>query len=116
VKRVPENLTVRQVRVFLDEIGPLLKHDRLQIVFDFSLVRTIDSAGVDMLLLCARQAARRDGELKFAALSPQALVMLNLTRVSRLFEIFDNTIDAVRSFSGYLPNAVRQTLQDPQVA
>ena len=110
VKRVPERLTQKQGRAFLKEVRPLLEqHDRPQVVFDFSLLRKLDSAGVEVLLDCMRQADRHDGELKLASLSIQAQVVLDLSRVGRLFEIFTSSIDAVRSFSGYLPNMVRQS-------
>ncbi len=108
VKRVPESLNLRQARVFLEEVRPLLEHDRPQLVFDLSLVRKLDSAGVDMLLHCMKEASRRDGDLKLAALSPQAQVVLDLTRTSRLFETFATSAEAARSFSGYMPNMVRQ--------
>ncbi len=108
VKRVPESLTMKQARAFLEEVRPLLEHDRPQLVFDLSLVRKIDAAGVDMLLYCMKEAARRDGDLKLASLSPQARVVLDLTRTGRLFETFATSVEAVRSFSGYLPNMVRQ--------
>jgi anti-sigma B factor antagonist len=108
VKRVPESLNLKQARAFLDEVRPLIEHDRPQLVFDLSLVRRIDAAGVDMLLHCMQEAARRDGDLKLASLSPQARVVLDLMRAGRLFEIFASSADAVRSFSGYLPNMVRQ--------
>ena len=35
VKRVPENLNMKQARIFLEEVRPLLDHDRPQLVFDF---------------------------------------------------------------------------------
>ena len=108
VKRVPENLTFRHVNGFLTEVTPLLEHDRPQLVFDLSAVCGMDTAGVEMLLICMERAARRDGDLKLAAVSPQAQVMLDLTRTGRLFEIFATAAEAVRSFSGYLPNMVRQ--------
>jgi anti-anti-sigma factor len=108
VKRVPEILNLKQARVFLDEVRPLLEHDRPQLVFDLSLVRKIDAAGVEMLLHCMKEAARRDGDLKLASLSPQAQVVMDLTRTGRLFEIFSSSAEAARSFSGYLPNMVRQ--------
>ncbi len=108
VKRVPEHLSAKQVRAFLEEVRPLLEHDRPQLVFDLSLVRRLDAAGVDMLLHCMRQAARRDGDLKLASLSLHAQVVMELTRAGRLFEIFATSADAARSFSGYLPNMVRQ--------
>lgn len=61
-----------------------------------------------MLLQCMTDASRRDGDLKLASLSPHASVVLELTRTDRLFEIYETATDAVKSFSSFLPNAVRQ--------
>jgi anti-sigma B factor antagonist len=108
VKRVPALLNTRQARQFHDEVRPLLRVDRPQIVFDLAAVRQIDAAGIDMLLQCMTDASRRDGDLKLANLSPHAAVILELTRTDRLFEIYETATDAVKSFSSFLPNAVRQ--------
>jgi anti-sigma B factor antagonist len=108
VKRVPGLLNTRQARQFHDEVRPLLRVDRPQIVFDLAAVRQIDAAGIDMLLQCMTEASRRDGDLKLANLSPHAAVILELTRTDRLFEIYETATDAVKSFSSFLPNAVRQ--------
>lgn len=116
IKRVPEVLNQKQARIFLEEVRPLLEHDRPQIVFDLSLVRKIDSAGVDMLLHCMKEASRRDGDLKLASLSPEAQLVLDLTRAGRLFETFASSTEAARSFSGYLPNMVRQFRSTPTLA
>ena len=51
---------------------------------------------------------KRDGDVKLASLSPHAAVILEMTRTDRLFEIYDTASDAVRSFSGFLPNAMRE--------
>lgn len=114
VKRVPECLNMRLARTFLEEVRPLFAHDRPQLVFDLSQVRKIDAAGVEMLLYCMKEAARRDGDLKLAALSAQAQVVLDLTRTTRLFEIYASAPEAVRSFGAYLPNMVRQFHSAPQ--
>jgi anti-sigma B factor antagonist len=108
VKRVPERMNFRQARLFQQEVRPFFKADRPQIVFDLSAVRQIDAAGIDMLLECMGEASRRDGDLKLANLSPQSAVVLELTRTDRLFEIYETATDAVKSFSSFLPNAVRQ--------
>lgn len=108
VKRVPERLNLRQSRQFHEEVRAFFKVDRPQIVFDMSAVRHLDAGGVDMLLDCMTDASRRDGDLKLASLSPQAAVVLELTRTDRLFEIYETATDAVKSFSSFLPNAVRQ--------
>jgi len=114
VKRIPERLNLKQSRKFQQEVRPFLQSDRPQIVFDLSQVKQIDAAGVDMLLTCMSEAMRRDGDLKLAALSPQAAIVLELTRTDRLFEIYDNSTDAVRSYSSFLPNMLKQYYHVPR--
>jgi anti-sigma B factor antagonist len=101
VKQLPEQVKLGHIQGLLREIAPLLKQDRPRIVFDFSRVHQIDSAGVDMLLHCVEQVAHRDGDLKLAAVRPESAIILELTRVDRLFEIFDTVTEAVDSFDGF---------------
>jgi len=110
VKRMPQRLNIRAAREFLGDVQPFLTVDRPQLVFDLALVQQLDAAGIELLLYCMSEAHKRDGDLKLASLSPQAAVMLELTRTERLFEIYETSADAVRSFSGFLPNAMRQQL------
>lgn len=107
MKRMPDRLNQKQARMFLRDIQPLLNTDRPQLVFDCSLIRQMDAAGVDMLLYCMAEVMKRDGELKLAAVSPQAAVVLELTRTDRLFEVFETSGDAVKSFYRFLPNAMK---------
>ena len=109
VKRMPERMTLPQARAFLREMQPFLNADRPQLVFDLSTVRQMDSAGVEMLLRCMDRAMQRDGDVKLAALSPQSAVVLELSRAARLFEIYDTSTDAARSFSCFLPNTLRRS-------
>src|SRR5690348_16816958 len=102
VIQVPEHLSVGTVQVFRNELEPLLEANRPRVVLDCSQVRSIDSAGVETLLHSLEEALKRDGDLKLAALSPECEVMLELTRVARVFETFETCDDAVRSF-----NAIR---------
>ena len=108
VKHMPERINLKQAKEFLREVQPFLKSDRPQIVFDFGNVRQMDAAGVDMLLHCMGEAMKRDGDVKLASLSPHAAVILEMTRTDRLFEVYETSSDAVRSFSGFLPNAMRE--------
>ena len=108
VKHMPERINLKQAREFLREIRPFLRSDRPQVVFDFSNVRQIDAAGVDMLLHCMGEVMKRDGDVKLSSLSPHAAIVLEMTRTDRLFEVYETASDAVRSFSGFLPNAMRE--------
>jgi len=98
VKRLPANLDASQSRALLEQIEPFLQSERPHLVFDFTDVRHMGSAGVEMLLRCMEAAMKRNGDLKLAAVSPEQAVILEMTRVDRLFEIFDSSADAVESF------------------
>jgi anti-anti-sigma factor len=98
VKQLPEKLSVKQGRLFVREVESCLKTDRPRVVLDCSKVRQLDSAGVQVLLRCLEEAMKRNGDVKLAAIPPGAAAILELTRVDRLFETFDNTADAVNSF------------------
>src|SRR5262249_44281831 len=112
VKRLPGRMNLREAKSFFREMQPILRIDRPQVVFDLSQVRQMDAAGVDILLQCMSEAMKRDGDVKLAAVSPQATVILELPRTDRLFEIYNNSTEAARSFSGFLPNAMRQASRD----
>ena len=89
----------------------LIADQQISYVLEFAEpldVRRLDSAGVDMLLRCMSEAMKHDGDVKLAAPSPEALVVLELTRTGRLFEIYENATDAARSYSSFLPNVLRQ--------
>lgn len=113
MKRMPEKMNLKEARTFYREVQPFLNSDRPQVVFDMSQVRQIDAAGVDILLQCMRQVVRHDGDLKLAALSRPAAVVLELTRTGRLFEIYESSTAAVKSFSHFLPNALKHFYPHP---
>jgi anti-sigma B factor antagonist len=98
VKSLPEFLHLRGVQELRTELEPVLKSDRPLIVFDFSRVRQMDGAGVEMLVESLESAMKRDGDIKLAAVPDELGVILELTRVDRLFEIFDTLEAAVESF------------------
>jgi anti-anti-sigma factor len=108
VMQVPEILNVKEVRNFMEELGPLLESNRPRVVLDCSQVRSMESAGVEMLLHCLEEVLKRDGDLKLASLSPEAEVILELMRVARVFEAFQTCEDAVRSFNAIPTDAVPQ--------
>lgn len=110
VVQVPSRLDSTHAREFLPQAMAAFKGDRPRVVFDFSNVCHMDSAGVEVLLKCLEAVMRADGDLKLATLRPEAAIILELTRVDRLFEIFTTVDDAVESFQGFV---IHETLQNP---
>jgi anti-anti-sigma factor len=109
IKRLPAVMNNGGAKKFFSEVLPLLRSDRPQLVFDLSQVTEIDVAGVEVLLRCMREVMRGDGDLKLASLSAPAATVLELTRADRLFEIYETSTDAVRSYSVFIPNTIRRT-------
>jgi anti-sigma B factor antagonist len=94
---------------FADSFRELQSHmegDRPYIVFDFAGMRTLDSAGIEFLLMCMEESMKRNGDVKLASVSPELAAILKMTRVDRLFEIFENCNDAVESFHRFSPDAI----------
>jgi len=106
---LPEQLDRAEVKTFLTELQPLLEEERPSVVLDCSKIQHMDSAGVEMLLYCLEQAMKRDGDLKLAAVSPASAVILELMRVDRLFEVFETTEQAIRSFQVFATPTTVQT-------
>jgi len=101
--QVPEHFTRRKTHDFVQELRGFIESKRPRIVLDCSQVRAIDSAGVQALLHCLEETLKRDGDLKLACLSAEAEVILELTRVARIFETFSTSDEAVRSFDAISP-------------
>jgi anti-sigma B factor antagonist len=114
VKQLPEKLSHPLAYRFLQDLQPLLRTNRSYLVFDFSQVCEIDSAGIGVLLRCLEEAMKGNGDIKLAAVPPETEVILELTGVDRLFEIFDTTSAAVESFRTFSVGAFGRTelLQD----
>jgi anti-sigma B factor antagonist len=69
-----------------------------RIVLNMAWVAHIDSSGLGTLVASFISARHRGAQIKFAALSPIARQVLTNTHVDQLFEIYDSTEDALKSF------------------
>ncbi len=98
VKQLPETLSGKPGKMFLREMNACVEVDRPRIVLDCSKVRRLDRSGVRLLLCCLEEALKRNGDVRLAALSPRSQIILEITGANRLFDIYDATADAVKSF------------------
>ncbi len=115
VMELPERLKDADAGMFLGELQPLFESDHRRMVLDCSQVRCVDSAGVETLLRCLREAMQRDGDLKLAAVAPASGVILELLRVDRLFEMFETTEEAVQSLHAFPSPTIPQSEPYPSV-
>lgn len=107
IKQLPAVLETRVSQALFREIQQDLEADRPYLVLDLSDVCQMDSSGVDLLLQCVEAVMKRNGDVKLAAVRPEAALILEMARVDRLFEIFTSCHDAVESFSRFPTRSVR---------
>jgi len=86
--KVPEVFGVKEARKLRRELKNKLTSDKPSVIVDLSRVKKIDLTGLEGLLTCMEEVAKRDGSLEIGGISPEAAAMLELTRMHLLFQKF----------------------------
>ena len=100
-----DDVLVAHVQMFLDQVGAenfkYVLSERMKpgekIVLDLEKLVNIDNYGLDALLAMAQKALENDSEIKLARVSVDMRIVLDITRVYRVFEIFNTIEEAVAS-------------------
>ena len=79
------------------DIAPVLEANS-KVVFDLHQLQFIDSSGIGAILSCLRRLSTKGGDLKLCAVSKPVRGAFEITRMHRIFEIFNTCEEAVRSF------------------
>ena len=85
-------------REFRQLITDTLESGRKNILLNMAEVYYIDSSGLGELVAAYTAATRRGGKLKLMKLTQRVQDVVQLTKVYRIFEVFDDESTAVRSF------------------
>ena len=86
--KLPEVFGVKDARKLRRQLKNKLTSERPCVVVDLSRVKKIDLGGLEGLLNCMEEVAKQDGSLELGGMSPEAQTMLELTRMSGLFQKF----------------------------
>jgi anti-anti-sigma regulatory factor len=120
VRQFPDELSIKQKFTFLHEISSVMSVNRPRLVIDCSTLGECNTpSAIHLLLHCLEEAMKRNGDVKLAAVPPAAAVVLVSTGVARLFETFDTTAEAVKSFHQLprnMPVAVREPHRESKEA
>jgi len=84
---------------FKDTIKGLLQEGTANYVVDLQEVDYIDSGGLGSLVSALRQTRSVEGDIRVSGLSGKVRSVFELTRLHRIFEIFDDSMQAVKSYS-----------------
>jgi anti-sigma B factor antagonist len=88
----PEASSLRATVSALNTSG---KHN---IILNLAGVDYIDSTGLGALVMCATSLRREGGSLKLVNLNRRNIELMVMTKLSTVFEVFNDEQDAVNSF------------------
>jgi anti-anti-sigma factor len=81
-----------------DYVNQLVEQGRVKVVLDLGKVTRLDSAGIGMILSKYLSASRKGGKVKLLHLTSRSGHLMDITKLSTVFEIFDSEDEAIRSF------------------
>ena len=81
-----------------DKVQFLVDEQRVKLVLDMGDIDFVDSTGLGVLVAALRSANKKGGDVKIAALQNKIRSIFELTRLHRVFEIFDVAETAIASF------------------
>lgn len=70
-----------------------------KIVLDMGRLQFVDSSGLGVILSCLRKANASGGDLKLCKLSKPVRALLELVRMHRIIDIFNDSEEAVKAFA-----------------
>ena len=91
-------LDASAVKILKENVDLLIKKDIKSIVLEMSEVDFVDSSGLGSLVSCLRLVNKENGDIKLASLQSQIRGLLELTRLHRVFQIYDDCDSAIKSF------------------
>ena len=97
--RLVGRLDAAAAKLFKENVDALIKRHITSIVIDMSDVDFIDSSGLGSLVSCLRLVNKENGDIKLASLQDQIRGLLELTRLHRIFQIYDNRESALNSYN-----------------
>jgi anti-sigma B factor antagonist len=82
-----------------DEVKELAQECGVHLVLDMGKTLFIDSIGCGEIVSLHKTLTMNQGEMRIARPTPRVLEILQLTRLHRVFEIYDSVESAVESFT-----------------
>ena len=87
-----------EVSSFRERLQKLIDSSRTNIILNLKEVDYIDSTGLGALVMSYTSLQRAGGKIKLLNLSRRGIELLVMTKLTTIFEVFDDEQNAVNSF------------------
>ena len=113
IKEFPQSRNFARRKSFLSEVRNLARRTyRPQLVLDIPESAEMAPDAIELLLECVEQVEQADGRVSVVAGSPQTAVILELTGLASVLDIFSSVSEAVNGGTphGYQPDGLVQPI------
>ena len=86
--------------ILRDTINRLVEEGQVKLVLDLKEVTRLDSAGIGMLVSKFLTARRAGGTIKLLHPTERTDHLMNITKLTTIFQVFEDEESAVKSFGG----------------
>ena len=100
IVRVAGELDVATAPLLREHIIGQLGLGQTKMVIDMSRVPFVDSTGLSGLIVAHHEAKARGGSVRLACAHRSVLRVFEITRMDRLFELYDDVCDALEAAMG----------------
>jgi anti-sigma B factor antagonist len=95
-RKILEEIAIAEIGEQLTTLAD--SHEGIKMLVDFENVEHLSSAVLSMLINLSKQVGERGGQLKLANIRPQIYEVFKITRLNEVFDIYDSTIEAKKSY------------------
>ncbi len=92
---LPGRVDVSNTRGFIEAVQRELDREHLNFVLDFQNTQAIDSTALGAIVQIFKTLRQREGTLRLCSVGSGVRRVLAITRVDRVFPIFENLSDAL---------------------
>lgn len=83
---------------FRERMRKLTDSGQRNIILNMAQVDYVDSTGLGALVMCYTMLQRENGKIKLLNLSRRSIELLVMTKLTTIFEVFDDEQNAINSF------------------
>ena len=98
VKIEEKRATIEFSGTLKDDLLKKIEQGNNRVIIDLSATEFVDSSFLGTLVAGLKKTASKNGDLKIVNLQEPVRAMFELTRLYKIFEIFDTVEDALNSF------------------
>jgi len=95
-RKILEELSIREIEEELFEL--VGKSPSINLLLDFSNVEHLSSAALGMLINLRNEVQKQNGQLKLSDINPQIYEVFKITRLAKMFDIYDSSRQALSAF------------------